>query len=61
MRVVLKIIIQIWKVIKILHIKFVFKIIENKLKTFQVHKQTFFLQIIIEQFLKTVFQNYFLK
>ena len=43
---------------KTLNIKFIFKNIKNRLKTFQVLKQTFLLQNIKEQFLKTVIKNY---
>ena len=43
---------------KTLNIKFIFKNIKNRLKTFQVPKQTFLLQNTKEQFLKTVIKNY---
>ena len=40
-------------------IKIIFKNIKNKLKTFQTLKQTFVLQNIKNQSLKTIFQNRF--
>ena len=42
---------------KVLDIKIIF--IKNKLKTFQVSKQTFILQKVKKQFSKTIFQNRF--
>ena len=39
----------------------IFKNIKNRLKTFQVPKQTFLLQNIKEHFLKTVIKNYLLE
>ena len=44
-----------------LDIKIIFKNIKNRLKTFQVLKQTYVLQNIKESFSKIVFQNYFRK
>ena len=58
---------QIYRMIKnkALDIKIIFKtylkILKNKLKKFQVSKQIFVLQNIIEQFLKTTLKNYFRK
>ena len=40
-------------------IQIIFKNIKNKLKTFQTLKQTFVLQNIKNQSLKTIFQNRF--
>ena len=42
---------------KTLNTKIIFKNIKNKLKTFQVFKQTIILQNIIKLFSKTIFQN----